>query len=127
MALQVNYLENGTGVEFIATATMYGQDILDAKTQLYNSKQFREQRYHIIDRTNCSEFYVSAEDIQPIAELNKEGAELNKKIIMTIVSPKIMLEGIAKLSKTRIEDYVFLTESFRDHATAHKWVVEHMK
>ena len=82
MPVQVNYLENGIGVEILVEGILEGNDLLNAKIEIYNSKQFHAQKYHIIDRSACTEYYLTADDILAVAELDKKASEINNSIMM---------------------------------------------
>jgi hypothetical protein len=64
MAIRINYLDNGIGIEIIASGIVTGEEIIKAQEEIYNEENLKKQKYQIIDRTHCTEYQVSSEDIE---------------------------------------------------------------
>jgi hypothetical protein len=64
MAIRINYLDNGIGIEIIASGIVTGEEIIKAQEEIYNEENLKKQKYQIIDRTRCTEYQVSSEDIE---------------------------------------------------------------
>jgi len=127
MSIQVNILENGEGVEIKAFGIVYGHEIIQAHEEIYNEKYLRNQKYHIIDKSKCTEYDVTAEDIASIAKLDKKASIINPNIIVAIIESERLLFSLTKLWQKHVEEYVFKTRSFVDRNTALEWVAENKK
>ena len=127
MSIQVNILRNGEAVEIKAFGIVYGHEIIQAHEEIYNEKYLRNQKYHIIDKSKCTEYDVTAEDIASIAKLDKKASIINPNIIVAIIESERLLFSLTKLWQKHVEEYVFKTRSFVDRNTALEWVAENKK
>lgn len=122
MAVEVNLLEDGIGVEIIATGTVTGREIIQAHKKIYDINMLHGQRYHIIDKSKCTEYDVTAHDIEIIAELDKQAAAINPKIVIAIVESESLHFSLTKLWQAHVDDYVFKTKSFLGRGPALEWI-----
>ena len=49
MPIQINYLDNGTGIEIIASGIVTCEEIIKANKEIYNEWNIYKQQYQIID------------------------------------------------------------------------------
>ena len=56
MTVQINYPDNGIGIEIIASGIVTGEEIIKAQDEIYNEENLQKQKYQIIDRTHCTEY-----------------------------------------------------------------------
>ena len=75
MTIQVNYIDNGRGVEVLASGLVTGKELISAHTKIYAADKIRNQRYHIIDKSQCTEYDVTASDIKIIVQLDRKAAQ----------------------------------------------------
>ena len=122
MPIQIKYIQGGVGVEFIGSGVLTGADIIEANKEIYSSENLLRQRYQIVDRTKCTEFRVSNEEIQIIAEQDKAAARTNPNIIIALISTTDLQYGISRMYEGHVGDSGFLTEVFRDRKSAEEWI-----
>ncbi len=122
MAIQVNHVNNGKGVEILATGDIYGKDIIEIYPDIYNRDSLHKQRYQLIDRTGCDKYFVSVKDLKAIAKLDNQAAKINPNIIIAIVSPTQVTLDAAEIWKTFIKESSFKTELFNDRNSAIEWI-----
>ncbi len=48
----------------MASGIVTGEEIIKAQEEIYNEENLKKQKYQIIDRTRCTEYQVSSEDIE---------------------------------------------------------------
>ena len=87
MTIQINYIDNGAGIEIFASGIVTGEDIIEAHKEIYNEENLENQKYQIIDRTKCEEYNVSSGEVQQIANIDKAASKSNPNIIIAIISP----------------------------------------
>ena len=122
MTIKVNYIDDGVGVEIVATGCVTGDEIIDAHQEIYSPDILKKQRYQIIDRTECKEYIVSSEDIKKIAEIDKAASNSNPDIIIVIIASSDLQFGMSRIWQVYVEDSKFETKIFRDRITAEKWL-----
>lgn len=122
MAIQINYLDDGIGIEIVASEIVTGDEIISAHEEIYNEENLKKQKYQIIDRTQCTEYRVSSEEVKKIAELDKAAAKSNPNIIIALVAPTTLQYGISRMWQAFVEESCFLTQIFRDRESADKWI-----
>ncbi len=127
MPIQIKYLDDGIGVEFIGSGVVTGADIIAANKEIYRNENFSKQRYQIIDRTKCTKYDVSHKEIIIIAEQDKVAAKTNPNIIIAFISASPLQYGISRMYQAYVGDEGFLTEVFRDRESAEKWIEEQLK
>jgi hypothetical protein len=97
MTIHVNYLENGYGIEIIASGTVTGEEIIDAHKQIYKKETFKKLRYKIVDRTDCSKYQVYPDDIEKIAVMDDDASKINPNIIIAVISTSSLQYGMTRM------------------------------
>jgi hypothetical protein len=122
MTIQINYLDNGIGIEIIASEIVTGGQIIKAHKEIYNQENLKKQKYQIIDRTNCLKYQVTSEEIEKIAEIDNKASEINPNIKIALVSPTSLQFGMSRMWQAYISDNRFVTRIFQDRKSADEWI-----
>jgi hypothetical protein len=122
MTIQVNYLENGIGIEIIASGIVTGEEVIEAHKEIYNEENFKKQKYKIVDRTDCTEYQVYAEDIEKIAEMDDEASRINPNLIIAVVSTTSLQHGMTIMWQAYLNNNVYITKNFLDRISADNWI-----
>jgi len=122
MTIHVNYLDNGVGIEIIASGTVTGQEIIEAQKEIYNPDHLNTQKYQIIDRTGCTKYQVYAEEIQIIADMDNEAADENPDIIIAVVASTTLQIGMTRMWQAYLRNDCFITKIFPDRKSADRWI-----
>jgi len=124
LTIKVNILENGKGIEILASDVVYGYEIIQAHEKIYDEKYLTNQKYHIIDKSKCTEYDVTAEDIETIAELDKKASRVNPNIVMAVIEPERLLYSLTNLWQAHVEKHIFKTRSFANREQALEWIAK---
>jgi len=127
MPVEVNYIDNGNGVEICLIDVVHGHEILKAKKALVEDRLFIGVQYQIIDKSNCTEYNVSAEDIEGVTEYDKIIAIINQNFITAIIESKTLQFSLTKLWQNIVRDFEFSNNSFNDRESALAWIVKEME
>lgn len=127
MGIKVNILEDGEGIEVLAFGIVHGHEIIQAHNEIYNNKHLGKQKYHLIDKSKCTEYDVIADDIAAIAELDEKASKINPYIIVAFIESETLRFSLTELWQASVEDFVFKTESFDDRSSALKWIEQNKK
>lgn len=127
MGLEINFLGNGEGLELRAFGVVHGREIIEANKEFYQPKHLRKLKYKIIDKSKCTEYNVSAEEIAFIAELDEEASRLNPEILIAIVESETLQFSLTGLWQAYVDGFVFNTKSFRDRHSAWEWIAANLK
>jgi hypothetical protein len=122
MAIQTNCLDNGIGIEIIASGIVTGEEIIKAQEEVYNEENLQKQKYQIIDRTHCTEYQVSSEDIERISDIDNRASEVNSYIIIAVVSSTPLQYGMTRMWQAYIKEDRFVTKIFADRKSADEWI-----
>lgn len=127
MGIRINILERGRGVEVLAEGVVRGQDIIDAHKFIYDERYLKRQRYQIVDKSACTEYAVTADDIDAIAELDRKASRVNPDIVIAVVESRGLEFSLTELWQAHLAECTFLTKSFRDRESAIQWISENAK
>ena len=122
MTIQVNYLENGIGIEIIASGIVTGEEVIEAHKEIYNKENLKKQKYKIIDRTDCTKYQVYPEDIEKIAEMDDEASRINPNLIIAVISTTSLQHGMTRMWQAYMKNNVFVTKNFLDRISADNWI-----
>ena len=122
MTVQINYPDNGIGIEIIASGIVTGEEIIKAQEEIYNEENLQKQKYQIIDRTHCTEYQVSSEDIERISDIDNRASEVNSYIIIAVVSSTPLQYGMTRMWQAYIKEDRFVTKIFADRKSADEWI-----
>jgi hypothetical protein len=122
MTIQINYLDNGIGIEIIASGIVTGKEIIEAHKEIYNEENLRKQKYQIIDRTHCTQYQVTSEEVERISEIDNNASEVNPNIILAVVSPTSLQFGMTRMWQAYLEEDCFVTKIFQDRKSADEWI-----
>ena len=122
MSIQVNILDDGEGVEVLAFDVVHGREIIQAQSEIYDKKYLSKQKYHIIDKSKCIEYDVTADDIAAIADLDEQAAQINPNIVVAIIESETLRFSLTEAWQARVEDFVFKTKSFSERSKALLWI-----
>jgi len=129
MTIDINYLDNGIGVEFNVSGTVTGKQVIEANKEIYNSDNLSRLKYKIVDRSNCTEYLVKPEEIQIIAGQEKEAAKVNPNFIIALISSSTLQYAMSRMWQLYIEanESGFKTAVFKDRKSAETWIKEQLK
>ncbi len=122
MPIKVNLIDNDRGVEILASGLVTGKDLIAAQQEIYAPDKLSRQRYHIIDKSMCTEYDVTASDIQKISRLDYKAAQVNNTIIMAIIESKNLEFSLSELWQAYVESFVYKSQSFSSRADAERWI-----
>jgi len=122
MSIQINILDNGEGVEIKASGIVYGKDIINAHKEIYNEEHLIKQKYHIIDKSKCTEYDVSSDDIKFMASLDRAASLKNPQIIIAIIESEVLEFSLSSLWQAHVDDFIFKTKTFTDREHAMSWI-----
>ena len=127
MTIQVNYLENGIGIEIIASGIVTGEEVIEAHKKIYNEENFKKQKYKIVDRTDCTKYQVYPEDIEKIAEMDDEASRINPNLIIAVISTTSLQHGMTRMWQAYMKNIVFITKNFPDRINADNWIKSYVE
>jgi len=127
MTIQVNYLENGIGIEIIASGIVTGEEVIEAHKEIYNEENFKKQKYKIVDRTDCTKYQVYPEDIEKIAEMDDEASRINPNLIIAVISTTSLQHGMTRMWQAYMKNNVFITKNFLDRISADNWIKSYVE
>lgn len=122
MPTEIKYIDGGVGVEYISSGVVTGADIIAANHKVYGNENFWKQKYQLVDRTSCTEFKVSNEEMRAIALQDRAAAGINPNIVIALVAITDVQYGMSRVYDTCVGDDGFLTAIFRDRKSAEEWI-----
>jgi len=124
MSIEVNVLDSGEGIEILATGIVHGREIIQAHQEIYDEKHLKNQKYHIIDKSKCTEYDVTAKDIEIIAELDEKASAINPNIIIAVIESESLQFSLTNVWQAYVKEYVFKTRAFASRDLAIDWITE---
>lgn len=127
MAIKINYIDDGIGIEIIASGRVTGDEIIEAHREIYNDDNLYRQKYQLIDRTECTDYDVSTEQVQKIAAIDNLASKSNPNIVIAIISPSDLQFGMSRVWQVHVQESNFPTQVFRDRVAAEKWLKDQLR
>ena len=121
MPVVVNLLE-GNGVEILATGIVYGAEIIRANEQLVNDESLCNIKFKLIDKSACTEYVVTAADIEKVAELNHIFAKANPGIVVAIVESSSLQFSLTGLWQAIVKKRDLKNQNFYSRDAALEWI-----
>ena len=122
MPIEVNYIDDGKGVEILATEVVTGKELIAAQHKIYAPDKLAAQQYHIIDKSQCTEYDVTAVDIQIMSEMDRKAAKINPGIIMAIIESSSLQFSLSEVWQAYVESFVQHCQSFSNRHDALEWI-----
>lgn len=124
LSVQITFLESGRGVEILAGGIVRGDEIVEVNKAIYGKRNLALMRYQIVDKSSCTEYALTADHIEAIAELDKAASLINPNIVIAIVESIRLQFSLTELWQAHLKDCPFKTKSFRDRKSANQWILE---
>lgn len=124
MPIKINFLQNGAGIEFVSSGIVTGEEIVAANRKIYNRENLGRLKYKVIDRTNCTEYRVTAEDIAQIAEQDRQAAQINADLTIVLIAPTDLQYGMTRMWQAYIDDIGFTSKVFSIRSEANAYLAE---
>ncbi len=122
MTIKVNYIDKGRGVEILASGLVTGKELISAQAEIYAADKLSNQCYHIIDKSQCTEYNVTAADIETVAQLDRKAAQVNSALIMAIVESSTLEYSLSELWQAYVEPFIQHSQSFSNRMDAEQWI-----
>lgn len=126
MPISVNLLDDGRGIEFISSGTVTGEQVIHANEKVYARENLQHLRYKIVDRTDCTDYLVTAEEVEAIARQDREAARVIPHLVVALVSPTQVQFGASRMWEAHVEGSGFKTGVFKDRKSADAWLSEQL-
>lgn len=122
MSIQINYFDDGIGIEIALSGKVTGKDVIEKHKELFNDIIPSKEKYRIINRINIEEYSVSPEEVKEMAELDKAVAKVNPNLIIALVTPSMAEFKTSKAWQTYVKDSSLTTGIFADREKAYQWI-----
>lgn len=126
MAVEVNYIDGGVGVEIVATGIVTGEEAIQAFDRIYAPEVLVKQKYQLVDRMQCEKYFLSLGDLKAIAELDKAAAKINPNIVIAITSPSDLMQRAAKIWLSYMDKTPLVARAFNNRASAIEWIEQQL-
>ena len=127
MPVEIIFLDNGAGIEFKASGTVTGEEIIEANNKVTTYEVLSRLKYKIADRTACTEYLVNVEEIKTIAHQEIQASKINKNITIVLVSRTDLQFGMTRMWQALSSETGFKSEIFKDRQSADKYINETFK
>lgn len=122
MAIKVNLLDEGRGMEFLQSGVIRGREVIEAHKRSHTHAVVSQLQYKIVDCLKIEENYVSAEEVAVIAELDREVASINPDIIIAFVLPNELILLLTELWEAQAGEQFKAVKHFFSRAEAEDWI-----
>jgi hypothetical protein len=122
MTIEVDYIDGRRGVLIRLSNRVTGQEMINVHDEVYRSHQSVTQQYHIIDKSWCLEYDVTAIEVRKLAELDCKLTILNKDIAIVVIESNYLQFNLTDVWQAYVEDCVNHTESFKSQVDALEWL-----
>ena len=124
MPVQIKYIQGGIGIEFILSGDVTGVEIIAANKEIYYYDNLSQLKYKFIDKSTCTEYCVTGEELKIIAEQDKKASKINRNITVVFVSPTDLQYGMSRMWQVYAAETGFQSKIFNDRKSAEEWIRE---
>jgi len=117
-------VDNGKGVIIRTSEKVCGKEAIDARMEVFEQHNIVEREYHILDNLMCTEYDVTADEIEMISNIDLKAAQINPDIIMAVVESTFLRFSLTDIWQAHIENYILHSASFINQVDAFLWIKE---
>ena len=122
MSIHLSYIDNNKGIYVSLEGEVTLNDFISAASDAYSEEHIQDQKYQIIDFTNCSSFNLSTNDMLEIAKIDKKASIKNPSIRIAIIAPNDLTFGMSRVYEAYADDTGFDIKVFRNSNDAKLWI-----
>ncbi|WP_198262902.1 hypothetical protein [sulfur-oxidizing endosymbiont of Gigantopelta aegis] len=122
MTIEVDYIDGKRGVLIRLSNRVTGQEMINIHDEIYRSHQSVTQQYHIIDKSWCLEYDVTATEVRKLAELDCKLTQLNADIAIAVIESNYLQFNLTDVWQAYIEDCIKYSQSFKNQPDALDWL-----
>ena len=122
MTIYLKFNDDRTGLEAIASNQVTISDFMGACSEAFNNTNVVNQKYQILDFSQCTDFELSSDDINNLSQLAINASKINPNIIMAIIAPTDLVFGMSRVYEVYAEESGFKIKVFREKSQAESWV-----
>ena len=122
MSLKCTFIENN-GVLIHAAGLLTGEELINHKNALYTESNNRKQiGFQLCDFSNVEKVEITAEEVNHLAELDKQACFENPDMLIAIVAGSDLMYGLGRMWQTLVDDSSFEAGVFRSLDEANIWI-----
>ena len=118
MPVKINIIEDGIGIEFILTGRITGNEIIEANNKIYTKECLRRLKYKLIDRSDCTDYNITPEELKFIANQDIHASQINSNVTVIIISKTELQYGMSRMWQVFSGETGFKSELFKDRESA---------
>lgn len=122
MPVTINIRHDGSVIEFIASGVVTGKEIVEANEKIYTREHLLRLRFKIIDRSACTDYDVTTQEMETIARQDLEASKINRNITVLLVSSTDLQFGMTRMWQALTENTGFRSEILRDRESADQYI-----
>jgi hypothetical protein len=125
MPIEVEVLQNGTGLLLLCRGNLTGKDKIEIMERLLASPELVSNlRYMVIDQ-GAAHLDLSAEEVRIIAEQDRRMAQIAPPgVVVAMIAPREVDYGMARMWQVLVEETGWDTKVFRSFDEADSWLRE---
>jgi hypothetical protein len=128
MPINIKYLDNGIGVDFIGAGIVKGKELIEATEKIFLSEEkIRESRYGLLDFSGADFFNASSEELKIVTQLDKRAAKINPDIVIALITEKGRAHGLSQIWKAYMDETDWESKTFISKAEAINWIKQRVK
>ena len=126
MATEIVFTDDGRGVIIAHTGIVNGEDVVSALQSVMADSRYPTVKYWISDRTGCTKYDVSTEQVTEIAKNTRAARNLNPSLLVALVSPSALQFGISRMLQNLTDEELSTTLVCESRDEADAWIIEQL-
>ena len=122
MGFNLKYIDDGKGIEAIATSKVSKSDFINACNETFNQENINNHLYQIVDLSQCDSFELSSSDINELTLLAINASKQNSCIIIAFIAPNDLVFGMSRMYESYSYESGFKIKVFREKEAGESWV-----
>ncbi len=127
MTVEIDYVDGSRGVILRLSDVVVGKEIIAAYDKIHEQHNLLTQQYHIIDKSWCTEYDVSASELGIISRLDCQLSKRNPQMIIAVIESQYLKFNLTEVWQSYIEDSIHFSESFMNQVDALRWIKQSLQ
>ncbi len=126
MPVEVNFVDDGAGVEVICSGELRGEEIIKTNRKIYGLPGFLNLRYQFVNLSRVEKTSLTPDQVRAIAKQDIDASANNPRMAVIVAGDSDIVYAFSRMWLAYVEKSPWETKVFRSSEEARKWIDRHI-